>query len=66
MLRSLLIQRLFAQNIHCYPQEVRSTHNVYFGSKIRTLDTPLQTPGFLYVTRRAKRYELGGRRRNEK
>ena len=47
------IFNILAQNIHCGytlepPQPLTSTHNVYFGSKIRKLGVPVQTPVLLY------------------
>ena len=46
---SIFFFYIFAQNIHSgYTLVLTSTHNVYFGSKLRKLDIPLQTPVFLY------------------
>ena len=42
---------IFAQNIHCgntADAGLTSTHNACFGSKLRKLGVPLQTPAFLY------------------
>ena len=49
---------ILAQDIHCgYTEAVLTrTHNVCFGTKIRKICIPLQTPGWLY-----KRWGEGGR-----